>query len=122
MKPQPRIEFGSYRAFGHDGAGGALGFADPMYDMSLGCIPMPMQFPGGSTTSASSSPRLPAIAYVSCRYDCHELSVLLIELSLRGESLDLARSGLRQALVCFAQSLALGRPAGSMSGGAPRSR
>jgi CubicO group peptidase (beta-lactamase class C family) len=48
MKPQPRIEFGSYRAFGHDGAGGALGFADPMYDMSFGYIPMPMQFPGGA--------------------------------------------------------------------------
>lgn len=48
MKPQPRIEFGSYHAFGHDGAGGALGFADPMYDMSFGYIPMPMQFPGGA--------------------------------------------------------------------------
>ena len=47
MKPQPRIEFGSYQAFGHDGAGGALAFADPMYDMSFGYIPMPMQFPGG---------------------------------------------------------------------------
>ena len=29
MKPQPRLEFGSYQAFGHDGAGGALGFAEP---------------------------------------------------------------------------------------------
>jgi hypothetical protein len=48
MKPQPRIEFGSYQAFGHDGAGGALGFADPMYEMSFGYIPMPMQYPGGA--------------------------------------------------------------------------
>ena len=48
MKPQPRMEFGSYRAFGHDGAGGAIGFADPMYDMGFGYIPMPMSYPGGA--------------------------------------------------------------------------
>ena len=48
MKPQPRLEFGSYQAFGHDGAGGAMGFADPMHNMSFGYIPMPMQFPGGA--------------------------------------------------------------------------
>jgi CubicO group peptidase (beta-lactamase class C family) len=48
MKPQPRMEFGSFRAFGHDGAGGALGFADPLYDLAFGYIPMPMQYPGGA--------------------------------------------------------------------------
>jgi hypothetical protein len=48
MKPQPRVEFGSYKAFGHDRAGGALAFADPMHDMAFGYIPMPMQFPGGA--------------------------------------------------------------------------
>jgi hypothetical protein len=48
MKPQQRIPFGSYRAFGHDGAGGALGYADPMYDLAFGYIPMPMQYPGGA--------------------------------------------------------------------------
>lgn len=48
MKPQPRMEFGSYQAFGHDGAGGALGFADPMYDLGFGYIPMPMSYPGGA--------------------------------------------------------------------------
>jgi len=52
MKPQPRIPFGSYRAFGHDGAGGALGFADPMYDLAFGYIPMPMQYPGGADHKA----------------------------------------------------------------------
>lgn len=47
MKPQPRMEFGSYRAFGHDGAGGAIGFADPLHDLAFGYIPMPMSYPGG---------------------------------------------------------------------------
>jgi CubicO group peptidase (beta-lactamase class C family) len=57
QKPQPRMEFGSYRAFGHDGAGGALGFADPAYDMGFGYIPMPMQFPGGSKYPGGTNPR-----------------------------------------------------------------
>jgi CubicO group peptidase (beta-lactamase class C family) len=48
MKPLPRMEFGSFAAFGHDGAGGALAFADPTYDLGFGYIPMPMQFPGGA--------------------------------------------------------------------------
>jgi CubicO group peptidase (beta-lactamase class C family) len=48
MKPHPRMEFASYLAFGHDGAGGALGFADPLCDMAFGYIPMPMQLPGGA--------------------------------------------------------------------------
>jgi CubicO group peptidase (beta-lactamase class C family) len=52
MKPHPRLEFGSYRAFGHDGAGGALAFADPMYDLAFGYIPMPMQIPGGADLKA----------------------------------------------------------------------
>jgi CubicO group peptidase (beta-lactamase class C family) len=52
MKPQPRIPFASYRGFGHDGAGGALGFADPMYDLAFGYIPMPMQYPGGADPRA----------------------------------------------------------------------
>lgn len=48
MKPIPRMEFGSFAAFGHDGAGGALAFADPTYELGFGYIPMPMQFPGGA--------------------------------------------------------------------------
>lgn len=52
MKPHPGSDFGSYRAFGHDGAGGALGYADPHYDVSFGYIPLQMQLPGGADTRA----------------------------------------------------------------------
>lgn len=52
MKPQPRVPFGSYRAFGHDGAGGALAFADPLHDLAFGYIPAPMTLPGGADARA----------------------------------------------------------------------
>jgi CubicO group peptidase (beta-lactamase class C family) len=52
MTPHPRMEFGSYRAFGHDGAGGALAFADPFTGMAFGYVPMPMQLPGGADVKA----------------------------------------------------------------------
>lgn len=58
MKPNPRKDFGSYRAFGHDGAGGALGFADPLYGLGFGYIPMPMQFPGGADPKSIELSRL----------------------------------------------------------------
>jgi CubicO group peptidase (beta-lactamase class C family) len=48
IKPTQRIPYGSYRAFGHDGAGGALGFADPFHDLAFGYSPTPMQYPGGA--------------------------------------------------------------------------
>jgi CubicO group peptidase (beta-lactamase class C family) len=48
MKPNPRIDFGSYAAFGHDGAAGALAFADPAHELAFGYIPLPMQLPGGA--------------------------------------------------------------------------
>ncbi|CAB3790930.1 serine hydrolase domain-containing protein [Pararobbsia alpina] len=51
-KPHPRVEFGSYQAFGHDGAGGAIGFADPLYGTAFGYIPNPMQYPGGADPKA----------------------------------------------------------------------
>jgi hypothetical protein len=35
-------------AFGHDGAGGALAFADPGADLAFGYVPVPMQYPGGA--------------------------------------------------------------------------
>lgn len=58
MKPQPRMEFGSHRAFGHDGAGGALGFADPTWRLGFGYIPQPMQPPGGADPKAVELARL----------------------------------------------------------------
>lgn len=39
MKPHPSRNFGSHRAFGHEGANGALGFADPSYGIGFGYIP-----------------------------------------------------------------------------------
>lgn len=39
MKPHPSRNFGSHRAFGHEGANAALGFADPCYDLGFGYIP-----------------------------------------------------------------------------------
>lgn len=48
MKPHQEVEFGSYRAFGHDGAGGALAFADPVHGIGFGYIPMPIQYPGAA--------------------------------------------------------------------------
>ncbi len=47
MLPHPEMAFGSPYAFGHDGAGGALVFADPRSQISFAYIPHPMQFPGG---------------------------------------------------------------------------
>jgi CubicO group peptidase (beta-lactamase class C family) len=39
MKSQPRNDFGSWRAFGHDGANAALAFADPAYGTAFGYVP-----------------------------------------------------------------------------------
>ncbi|MDQ0850259.1 CubicO group peptidase (beta-lactamase class C family) [Arthrobacter sp. B3I9] len=39
MKPQPGRDFGSYQAFGHEGANAALGFADPCYGLAFGYVP-----------------------------------------------------------------------------------
>ncbi len=47
MKPDPQAPWGSHLAFGHDGAGGALGFADPMYELAFGYMTQPMSYPGG---------------------------------------------------------------------------
>lgn len=47
QKPDPERPFGSYRAFGHDGACGALAFADPEYDLAFGYIPRRQPYPGG---------------------------------------------------------------------------
>lgn len=39
MKANPRMDFGSAQAFGHDGANAALGFADPLYGVGFGYVP-----------------------------------------------------------------------------------
>ena len=48
MLAQPRQPYGSIHAFGHDGGGGALAFADPMTGVSFGYIPVPMRSPAGA--------------------------------------------------------------------------
>jgi CubicO group peptidase (beta-lactamase class C family) len=58
MTPQPRMPFGSVRAFGHDGAGGALAFADPETELAFGYIPVPMQHPGGADHRSIALARL----------------------------------------------------------------
>ena len=52
MKPTRRLPFASHAAFGHDGAGGALGYADPLYELAFGYTPYPMQAPGGADPKA----------------------------------------------------------------------
>jgi CubicO group peptidase (beta-lactamase class C family) len=39
MKPHPSRNFGSHRAFGHEGANAALAFADPSYGLGFGYVP-----------------------------------------------------------------------------------
>lgn len=39
MKPIPRNDFGSWQAFGHDGANGTLAYADPAYGIGFGYVP-----------------------------------------------------------------------------------
>jgi CubicO group peptidase (beta-lactamase class C family) len=58
MTPNPRLDFASYGAFGHDGAGGVLAFADPVHELAFGYIPMPMQLPGGADAKGVELSRL----------------------------------------------------------------
>ena len=46
MKSHARMPFGSYRAFGHDGASASLGYADPVYELGFGYVPQRAE-PGG---------------------------------------------------------------------------
>lgn len=57
MKPMPREDFGSHRAFGHDGGGGAIGFADPEFDLSFAYLALPNQFMGGGRYAGGVLPR-----------------------------------------------------------------
>jgi len=74
MKPHPSRNFGSHRAFGHEGASAALGFADPAYDLAFGYIPGTQEegrTPGRAhrlaqaarQAAASSARAVPACAY-----------------------------------------------------------
>ncbi len=47
QKSTPVIPIGSYRAIGHDGAAGALVYADPMGEIVLGYTVTKFTFPGG---------------------------------------------------------------------------
>jgi CubicO group peptidase (beta-lactamase class C family) len=47
QKADDRLPFGSHQAFGHDGAGGSAGVADPWHDVAYAWIPRRMSFPGG---------------------------------------------------------------------------
>ncbi|MGU3587449.1 serine hydrolase domain-containing protein [Rhodococcus sp. C26F] len=49
QKPDPdRLRIGSHESFGHDGAGGAIGVADPWHSLAYGYVPRRMSFPGGA--------------------------------------------------------------------------
>lgn len=58
MVPQPRQPFGGLGAFGHDGAGGTLAFADPSTGIAFGYVPVPMQYPGGADFRSVALARL----------------------------------------------------------------
>lgn len=47
MKPHTMLPFGSHRAFGHDGAGGAMVIADPIGEIVLAYTIRRVPFPGG---------------------------------------------------------------------------
>jgi len=50
QKYDDRSGYGSHQAFGHDGAGGSLGVADPWHGISYAWTPRRMSFPGGGDT------------------------------------------------------------------------
>lgn len=58
LLPQPRMPYAGLGAFGHDGAGGALAFADPTTGLSFGYIPWPRQHPGGADHRSVALARL----------------------------------------------------------------
>ncbi|MCW3492685.1 serine hydrolase domain-containing protein [Microbacterium sp. SSM24] len=48
QKADERLAYGSHRAFGHDGAGGAFGVADPEFRLAVGYVPSRLTEPGGA--------------------------------------------------------------------------
>lgn len=67
MKPHVDMPFASFRAFGHDGAGGAIAFADPAHDLAFGYIPTRMTVPGGVDARAIELSRLARVSLGSVR-------------------------------------------------------
>ena len=62
MKPHLDMPFASFRAYGHDGAGGAIAFADPAHDLAFGYIPTRMTVPGGVDARAIKLSSLARVA------------------------------------------------------------
>ncbi len=62
QKPAVTMPFGSQRAFGHDGAGGSLAFADPANQLSFAHVALRFRATGGAS--------LPAYAVLRTVRDC----------------------------------------------------
>jgi CubicO group peptidase (beta-lactamase class C family) len=48
QKPTSDMSFGSHRAYGHDGAGGSMAYADPSGEIAFGYTVQRTPFPGGA--------------------------------------------------------------------------
>jgi CubicO group peptidase (beta-lactamase class C family) len=67
MKPHIDMPFASFRSYGHDGAGGAIAFADPVHDMAFGYVPTRMTIPGGVDARAIELSRLARVILGAAR-------------------------------------------------------
>jgi len=52
QKPDERLAYGSHRAFGHDGAGGAFAAGDPGRGLAYAYLPRRFASPGGAQPAA----------------------------------------------------------------------
>jgi CubicO group peptidase (beta-lactamase class C family) len=84
MKPRPASLWGSWRAIGHDGAAGALGFADPDHRIAFGYIPNPAPERGGA------DPR--AVALSATVRECVRAQVQSAQIMRAATSADAARA------------------------------